>query len=100
MLTFPQLIVQDSVTISTNNFTFLHLSFQLLKTHFSSESSDTEQFILFISVMEIENSVIIDTTSVAPFSLFVFRKPFVMTSDEGLFCPSITISTFTTPIHP
>jgi len=70
--------VQNPVAICANNYTFRYLILQSLKANFPPETPDTEQFILFIPMMEIKNSWIFYLTSAAPSFLLVIGQPFVV----------------------
>ena len=87
------------MTIGANNLAFHYLVFQSLEANFPTKTPDTEQFILFIPMMEIENSLVFDSASTTPSFPFVIGKPFIMLGNKGLFCGSITITTLVTPIN-
>ncbi|OGG83873.1 hypothetical protein A3A42_00035 [Candidatus Kaiserbacteria bacterium RIFCSPLOWO2_01_FULL_55_25] len=74
-------IVQNSMTICANNLTLLYFVLQSLKANFSSIASNTEQFILFILMMEIEHSWVRHPAPCTASFPFIRRKPIIMTSD-------------------
>ena len=95
----PQLVVNDSVAVCADDFTFIYFPLKFSKSDFSSEATYSEQFIFAFFVMKIKHARIFDATSSAPHSSFVLTKPHIMLFYKSLFHRAITITTFPTTIN-
>ncbi len=87
------------MTICANNFAFLYLIFNTIKTYGSPKTAYGKEFVILVFVMKIKNNRIGNPAITTPPFLFELIKPLMVAAYKGLFCQPVAMATFPTAIY-